>query len=477
MSTSQPSGGGSRAEATSSPHAVHQWQYSPRDYQVPVLDYLIQGGFAKKRAVCVWHRRAGKDLTGLNALITAALFDRVGTYFYFFPTYGQGKKIIWDGIDGNGKPFLSYIPEGAIEPNGKNETEMQVKLRNGSIIQIIGTDKIDHIVGSNPIGCVYSEYSIQNPRAWDLIRPILRENSGWAVFLYTPRGRNHGWKLFDLAEKHDGWFCQCLTVNDTKRADGTAIITADDLEDERRSGMDDDLIQQEFFCSFDASQQGSYYGSMLAYARQENRICEVEWEPNLPVFTAWDLGVNDTNSIIFFQRIGRSVKIIDYYENSSVGLPHYAKLLKERPYTYERHYLPADIAVREWSSGNRRLDTFRSLVSPHVTIAPKLRLPDGIEAVRKLFPRCTFDNRKTLPLIDALSFYHKSYDEKNRCFSDTPEHDWSSNAADAFRCLATTQRPESTSATMQTKADTGFNVYADQQRSSTAELDFAVFGT
>jgi len=171
--------------------------YFPRSYQIDSLAALDRG---IKRVVCVWHRRAGKDKTFLNFTIKK-MQERVGVYYHLFPTYGQGKRTIWDGIGADGKPFLSHFPEQLVK--NKNETEMQIQTTNGSIWQVIGTDRnLDNLVGPNPVGCVFSEYSIQDPRAWTLLRPILRENGGWAIFIYTPRGENHGWDLYQIAQQN-----------------------------------------------------------------------------------------------------------------------------------------------------------------------------------------------------------------------------------------------------------------------------------
>jgi len=214
------------------------YSFTPRDYQIPFLRALDNG---IKRAVLVWHRRSGKDKTAFAALPKEA-FKRKGTYFYLAPTYTQGKKIIWDGIDKNGFRFLHHVPKQLIK--GKpNETEMKIDLVNGSVIQVIGTDKIDSIVGTNPLGCVFTEYSLQNPKAWDLIRPILAENGGWAVFIYTPRGMNHGYKILQQAKDNPKWFTQILTVDDTK------AIPKEVLEEERRD-MPADLYEQEYNCKF-----------------------------------------------------------------------------------------------------------------------------------------------------------------------------------------------------------------------------------
>jgi hypothetical protein len=214
-------------------------KYSPRPYQKP-LWAAIQRGI--KRLVVVWHRRSGKDKTIVN-IVASESQKRVGTYFYFFPTYAQGKKILWDGTDKDGFRFLDHFPKEIIK--NKNETELRIEFKNGSAFQIIGTDKIDSIVGTNPIGCVFSEYSLQDPKAWDLMRPILRENGGWAIFNFTPRGVNHGFKILQVAKDNpDTWFHQVLTVDDTH------AVSQEDIDAERREGMPEELIQQEFYCKF-----------------------------------------------------------------------------------------------------------------------------------------------------------------------------------------------------------------------------------
>ena len=146
-----------------------------------------------KRAVCVWHRRAGKDKTLINLVVKKA-HERVGCYYYYFPTGTKGRQTIWDGIDKDSFPFLEHIPKEIIRK--KNDQEMKIVFKNGSIFQIIGTDRTE-VVGPNPVGCVFSEYALQDPRAWNYVRPILSENEGWAVFNSTPRGMNHLYQLFE----------------------------------------------------------------------------------------------------------------------------------------------------------------------------------------------------------------------------------------------------------------------------------------
>jgi len=399
----------------------HDWR--PRDYQKGLWDFLEKGG---KRAVAVWHRRAGKDLLSINWCVTAAL-KRRGLYWHLLPTYNQGRKIVWDGMTKDGRGFLEHFPKELWA--AVNNTDMRLELKNGSIYQVVGTDNVDRLVGSNPVGVIFSEYSLQDPRAWDLVRPILAENGGWAVFIYTARGRNHGYDLFNMATGNERWFCQRLSVDDT------GAVPAEAIEDERSAGMPDELIQQEFYCSFDAPLVGSYYGSLMAKALAEDRIKEVPYEPRLEVHTAWDLGMGDSTAIIFFQQFGKEYRIIDYYENQGEGIPHYVKIIREKDYVYGKHIAPHDIKVREMGTGKSRFEVARDLglrfhVCPHVLIE------DGIEAARTIIPRCYFDLKQCSVLVEALRQYRKDYDEKRKVYRDKPLHDWTSHAADAFRYLA-----------------------------------------
>jgi hypothetical protein len=213
-------------------------KFRPREYQLPFLRAWDSG---VKRFILVWHRRSGKDKTVFSS-VPKKMFERVGTYFYFLPTYTQAKKVIWDGIDKDGFRFLDHIPQELIK--NINATDMKVELVNGSIVQLIGAENIDRIVGTNPIGVVFSEYSLMRPQVWDFIRPILAENGGWAVFIFTPRGMNHAWKLLQQAKDDTvNWFWQVLTVNDT------SVLSEDTLVQERKE-MPQDLFEQEYYCKF-----------------------------------------------------------------------------------------------------------------------------------------------------------------------------------------------------------------------------------
>jgi phage terminase large subunit len=389
--------------------------YNPRPYQLPMLQAIDNG---IKRAVVLWHRRSGKDKTLVN-LIAKKMFERVGSYYYFMPTYEQGRKILWEGIDKDGFRFIDHIPKELRERI--DNQQMVIELKNGSIFRVIGTDKIDAVVGTNPIGCVFSEYSLQNPLAWGYIRPILAENGGWAVFNYTSRGKNHGYDLYRYALTQDDWFVQKLT------ADDTGVFTKEQLEKERLQYVmedgDDLRFLQEYYNSFEGSVQ------------DKKHITNVPYEKLITVDTWWDLGVGDATAIWFTQSVGKEIRIIDYLEAQGEGLPYYAAELQKKGYVYGDHFAPFDIQVKELGSGISRLETAKSL-GINFKVVPQLSIDDGIQAVRLMLNKCWIDELKCQRGLDCLRQYHKEYDEKRKCYKNTPAHDWSSHGSDALRYMA-----------------------------------------
>ena len=396
------------------------YQWDPRPYQKPVWKYLQNGG---KRAVLVWHRRSGKDAVCIHWTTQAAI-QRPGVYWHMLPTQRQGRKVIWEGVTRDGRRILDAWPKEIVKR--KREDEMMIELVNGSVWYVVGSDNYDALVGTNPVGVVFSEYSLTDPKAWDYIRPILAENDGWALFPYTPRGRNHGYDLYTMARKNPSWYCEVLTVEDTR------AISLDAVEEEHQAGMSEEMVQQEFYCSFDAPLQGAYYANQMANALQGGRITTVPHDPNIKVETWWDLGIDDSTAIWFVQRVGKAIHVIDYYENSGEALSHYVKVLDDRGYVYSEHILPHDVRARELGTGKSREDVLKSL-GIKVRVAPNLRVEDGIEAVRGLLPRCWFDETRCERGIEALRQYRKEYDDRNKTFRQRPLHDWTSHACDAFR--------------------------------------------
>lgn len=437
--------------------ALYSASFSVYDtIQVPLYDLETENNHNFVANGYIVHN-SGKDIVSFNYMLRAAL-HKVGVYFYIFPTYSQARKVIWDSITNDGRRFLDFIPPELIAAT--NSSEMKITLVNSSIIQLLGSDNIDSIVGTNPRGIIFSEYALQDPRAYGFLRPVLTANQGWALFESTPRGKNHFWDLYQIAlHNPKDWFLSRLTVEDTQHIDLAEI------ERERQSGeMSDDLILQEYYVSFELGVEGSYYGKYLDKARMNDRVTIIPYESAHKVHTAWDLGMRDSTTIIFFQVIGQTLRIIDCYENSKQGLEHYAKILASKDYLYGKHIAPHDIAVTELGTGISRIEKARQL-GISFTVAPNLPIEDGIEAVRSQFSKLWFDEKKTQPLLKALENYRQEFDVKHKVYKNRPLHDWSSHWADALRYMCVSLHKTSDGLTPQ-ELDRRYKeaVYGDQAR-------------
>ncbi len=400
--------------------------WRPRLYQARLWNYLERGG---KRAVAIWHRRAGKDEVGLYWTARAAAL-RPGNYWHLLPQASQARKAIWESVNPHtGLRRIDEIFPSHLRVSMRDE-DMRIRLWNDSVWQVVGSDNFNSLVGASPIGLVFSEYALADPHAWDYLRPILAENDGWALFLFTPRGRNHAYDLYQMAKNQPDWFVEKLGVEES------CVIPQEVIANERASGMSEDMIRQEYYCSFNAALPGAYYAGLLADAEMSGRLRDVPWNPQLPVITAWDLGIGDATAIWFCQSVGGEIHLIDYYENFGVSLDHYASILRQKPYAYLEHILPHDAMVADLSSGRSRLQ-FLSGLGIDARVLPRERnVADGIEAVRSLLPRCWFDSEKCKKGIEALRHYRCDYKAELKIFSARPRHDWSSHAADSFRYLA-----------------------------------------
>ena len=403
--------------------------YTPRPYQLPILRALDNG---KKRAVWVAHRRSGKDITIFNWCIKTLMSGPAMTCFYVADTYAHAKKILWDNITTEGKRMLDHVPPQIIE--SLNQQEMKIRFINGSLLQLVGSDNIDSLVGTNPKIIVFTEYALQSPEAWTLLRPILAVNGGWSIFISTPRGKNHFYETLQIAKDNPlDWFWEVLSIEDT------GVLSSVDMDRERREGMSEELIQQEYYCSFDRGIEGSFYGKLVEVMKKEGRVGRVLDEKRSPVNTAWDIGFGDSTSIVFWQVVGSEVRVIDFYEAQGEGTPHYAKVLQDRGYVYGGHYFPHDAGSGSIQTGK----TLQNVAREHGIEAYVLKRDDlsvGIEAVRSLLSVCYIDAEKCRVLLKCLEGYHKRFNEKMGVYSQTPVHDVHSHGADAMRYMAMARR-------------------------------------
>ena len=379
-------------------------------------------------AIAVAHRRAGKTVACINELIkAAATCDRANPRFaYIAPQLNQAKDIAW-----------SYLKDysDCFGPGRKvNATELWIELpNNGARIRIYGADNPDRLRGLYLDGAVLDEYGDMDPTMWTrVIRPVLSDRKGWAIFIGTPKGRNGFHRLWTRAEGDPDWCRLCLKASETQ------LIDARELADAARM-MSEDEYAQEYECSFEAAVRGAYYGREMNRAEADGRIGAVPHDPRLPVHTAWDLGIADSTVIWFLQTHGRETRVIDVLKGEGVGLDWYARRLQERDFVWGRHYLPHDAEVRELGTGKSRVETLAEL-GIRATICPSLPVEDGIQAVRLLLATCWFDKAKCKAGIEALRMYRREYDHKRQELKVHPLHDWTSHYADAFRYFAVGHR-------------------------------------
>lgn len=423
----------------------HNWE--PRDYQKASWRAWKAG---IRRLLLVWHRRAGKDELALHLTCVAA-HRRVANYWHCLPLYVQAKKAIWEAINPHtGKRRIDEAFPKELRARTDNQS-MTIEFLNGSIWRVVGSDNPDSLVGAPPLGIVFSEWALANPSAWAYLAPILDENGGWAIFITTPRGRNHVKSMLDMAKESPEWFAEVLTPTETgypvdrievQRGEYHAIFGED---------AGDALIEQEYWCSFEAAVLGAYWGKEMVSAEREGRIRDVPHDPAVPVQTAWDLGVGDSTAIWFFQILHGGVNIIDYYEASGYSAAHYVTTLRERAeelgYVYDIDWVPHDAKVREWTAtkpeeGDKAKSRVETLLGMgrKPRVVPLASLADSINAGRQLLPRCAFDKTRTAKGLECLREYRREWDDDKKVFKVTPLHNWASHGASAFRYLAMAHR-------------------------------------
>lgn len=390
-----------------------------REHQKDVFWAMTTGPY--KRGLYIANRRSGKDIVALEIALANALMGKPGTILYFNPTYRQIKNTVWTAIADNGIPIRDMVFHKDLV-KGINHSDMSITLINGSVIKFLGSDSYDtSAVGANAKMVIFSEWSLCDPRAWDYVRPIVAMNGGKAFFIGTPRSRNHMYDMYLMALNNKDWYVRKRGYLETK------TMTQEQYDKEIENGMPETIAQQEFNCSFDVANEGTYYGKEVQHMRNQGRICSLPIDYNVPVCTAWDLGISDATAIIFYQHEGDWVNIIDYYESNGSGLGEYTKVLKDKGYIYEHHYFPHDVNNRELGTGETRL-IMLSKMGIQGEVVPMKSINYGIECVHRLMPRLRINLDTCAKLIKNIELYHKRFDEKNNVYLDTPVHDESSHA-------------------------------------------------
>jgi len=436
--------------------------WTPRPHQRRLWNYLRNGG---KRAVAVWHRRAGKDDVALHHT-AMSMIERPGNYWHMLPEFTMARKAIWTAVNSHtGKRRIDEAFPLELRES-TNEQEMFIRLKglgghSGSTWQCVGSDSVTRGsgIGSSTAGIVFSEFALANPSAWAYYRPILEENNGWACFVSTPRGRNHLLSLYNHARSDPAWFAELLTAEDT------GALTPEALAEALREytalyGLDQGRSSylQEYFCDFAAAVLGAWFGHECKALRDEGRIVEVEALEGQYVHRSFDIGVRDDTCVWWWQMQGSQLCILDCYSASGVGIEHYAEVIEQREaehgWLHGHDYVPHDAKVKEWGTGRTRVETMQSL-GLRPLLVPMASMQDGINAVRRTLPLCVFHPRCE-PGIEALEQYRREWDDEKKVFRASPLHDWTSNYADSFRYLSQAWRYAPSRPVEERRLTTGF---------------------
>lgn len=406
----------------------------------------------KSQVVLPWHRRAGKDDISGHALAIRTM-ERVGNYWHCLVKQEQARRAIWEGVNPRTGQlrWKDWFPEQMIKH--VDNQSMKLTFVNGSSYQLFGSDNADSMVGSAPVGIVYSEAALANPMAFGLFRPILAENNGFSWYISSTRGRNHFYRIYKNALASPKGFAQILS------AETSGVFTPEQLEEERREYVSTygmafgvALFEQEYFSSWDAAVIGAVFGKEIKELKQEGRAANFGYDPRYPVYTSWDIGIGDPTYILFWQIVGNRPRLIDWYASTDNGLDHFAQVLASKPYFYAKHIGPHDIVNRGGGHGASWWEVGKSMgihferVQRH---AKRDSIAAGSQLIRLMEINCDVEQEPEDPMddcyhiLEALTEYHFKFDKERKITSAEPEHDWTSHPSDAlmtFACWFTQQR-------------------------------------
>jgi phage terminase large subunit len=412
----------------------HDW--SPRPYQQNLWDALEDGC---KRVVGIWHRRAGKDDLALRWASVAA-FQRPANYWHMLPEAAQARKAIWDAVNPHtGKRRIDEAFPLELR-EGTRDQDMQIRFAGGSSWQVVGSDNYQSLVGSAPAGIVFSEWALADPMAWAYLRPILAENNGWALFITTPRGRNHAHKTYLMGASDPDWYSELLTVEDT------GVLTPEQITIERAEmlrqygpDLGEALFQQEYYCDFNAAVQGAVYADLIRAAEKAGRITAIPHKPGVPVETYWDLGRRNATAVWLKQTVGAQERFINTVKFQGKSIVEICQALNRRfpDYTWGQATLPHDGATEHVSAEKTPEQHVIQILRCKARSIERISdVTIGVKLVRDLLPSVLFDGEGCKEGLDALSAYRYEWDESKAAFGSRPVHDWSSDYADAFRQYA-----------------------------------------
>lgn len=412
-----------------------------RPYQLDVQNALYRDNML--RMFCVWPRRSGKEVTSWNLLLQAAI-EKPGLYLMVYPTNVRARMVLWDGAmvtdDGGSFKFLDMIPRRFVVGKPRND-EMSVRLINGSVIHVLGSDvDPDKLRGTNPRGVVISEFAFCDPRVMHILFPILRQNGGWLFLQTTFNGTNHAYTHYQNIKEDPDWHVRVESVETLRDENNERYVTDEMIQKDRASGMPEYLIQQEYYSAVQLNEETMYFAIQMKFLHENDRIISDLIVPNSPVFGFWDLGRRDQNYVLLVQ-IYRGDPVVIGCINSNNKTPDYyfdeaRRFCVRRGLVMRTHFLPHDGAKRDYNSGKDTKDIAQELGEDVVIVQRPPSKMDAITQCRKMIYRCQFNKEHTLRLIECLSNYSKEFDKKSGDYKPEPLHNWASHGVDAFQTMA-----------------------------------------
>lgn len=395
----------------------------------------------------VVHRRGGKTVASINEAVTRALYTKKqdARYAYIAPFRNQAKDLAWT--------YLRRYTEGIASK--VSESELSVTLgHNQARIRIYGADNPESFRGIYLDGVVIDEYGDMSPIIWgQILLPTLMDRKGWAVFIGTFKGRNHFWKTYErscgrsLNEGEDPEYFKKNWYSYILPASKSTIYTKEEFE-AVHAETDEEEWQQEYECNPDAAVKGTYYAKLISKLQIAGQIYDeaAEYNPDFGVGIFSDIGRTDSTALWFYQRRPGGYAIIDYEEFNGQTVDYYAKVVADKPYSYESIWVPHDAKAKTLATNRSTIEQlidydengyFRrwDQGTPLLRLSPRLAVQHGVDAVRSILPDCFFHSR-TEAGVEALRAYRRRWDDFTKSYADDPEHNWASHGADAFRYFA-----------------------------------------
>lgn len=391
-------------------------------------------------------RRSGKEYESWNFVIQGAA-EEPGLYMMVYPTNVRARAVLWDGAillpDGRSIKFLDMIPRRLILT--VNNQEMKIKLSNGSVIWVVGSDiDPDKLRGTNPRGIVYSEFAFQDPRVFFVMLPALRQNGGWLIGQSTFDGMNHFYQLIESNKTDPLWYCRVDSIVNLVDENGNRYITDDMIEEDRRAGMPEYLIQQEYYGVVEINQETKYFAHAIKTILTNDKLISDLFIPRVNVYAAYDIGINDCTAIVLFQvkRVDTHLKpiVIGYIESNNKDLPYYVveirRFCNRYNLPFKVHFVPHDGQKRDFNTGKNTIDFLRDMGEEGYIVPRPSSKENAIESMRQKLYLCEFNKENTTRLIDCLSNYSKEFDDKMGTYKNRPIHNWASHGVDAFQTMA-----------------------------------------